>query len=264
METLSGFDTVVASDPDIGFTAVPYYAQDTNPGRTQTLLQIIRGRLFRAQYGAEYGRGGLIPQQKQRNELDVYEIEISNVQERYLALKRQFKFDEQTLPGLADERLSLFIRGLNPEPLLRDQDEDDAFMERVFVAALDDMGDRGVVRRAIAGERHDAEEERRFERAVNFLRGEADRLHSEVVDRLRLEQRSLKARVREAVKSAPKKLVAAYAAAALGLIVTGSLAYAKNWIWHHARHRKLPPADTSPSPTTPTTTPSSRTTTRTP
>src|SRR6266511_1722218 len=131
METLSGFDLVAAGDDEIGFSPMPYYST-ANPGRTQQLVQILRGRVHVAEWGAQFGRGPQ-PAQKLRDDLAHYGIEIENVQARYAAVKRRFKQQELMLPGLADERLRLFVKSLNPEPFLIDPNEDeDVFMERAF------------------------------------------------------------------------------------------------------------------------------------
>src|SRR5262249_42732711 len=124
METLSGFDILAANEPEIGFAPLPYYAVD-NPGITQTLIQVLRGRLFRAEWGTQYGRGEA-PPQKVRTDLSGFELEIENVQARYTAMRQQFKLQEQRLPGPADERLRLFVDQLTPEPFLRHPDEEES------------------------------------------------------------------------------------------------------------------------------------------
>jgi ABC-type Na+ transport system ATPase subunit NatA len=138
-----------------------------------------------------------------------------------------FKRQEQTLPGLADERLRLLIKRLIPQPLLHDPTEVEAVrMERALRHVLDEMGDVGVLRRATAGERLSGAEEAVFARLAQFMRGELDRLHSELVDRLRREQSTRRARL----FSTSKKAVTIYATAVIGLIAAGSVAYLKSWL----------------------------------
>ncbi len=233
METLSGFDLVAAGDDEIGFSPMPYYST-ANPGRTQELVQILRGRLHVAEWGAQFGRGPQ-PAQKLRDDLAHYGIEIENVQARYGAVKRRFKQQELMLPGLAEERLRLFVKSLNPEPFLVDPNEDeDVFMERAFRHVLDEMGDRGILRRAAEGQQLTQEEQQSFDRVAQFLREEVERLHAELVDRLRLQQRSVSGQLTRKVKGVP---VWAAGAAGAALIGTGALAaasYAGHWFTDHS------------------------------
>jgi hypothetical protein len=251
METLSGFDRVASTEREVGFAPLPYYSTG-NPGRAQSLLQILRGLLFRAQYGAAFG--GVVPQDKVRTDLDDYEIEISNAQESYLAEKQKFKIQEQTLPGLADERLHLFVEALTPEPLLRQPGEDEFdFMDRTIPYVLGEMGDRGILRRATSGQQLDRRDEESFKRVVSFLRDEVDRLHVEVIDRLRTEQSATRASLVDRGKRLSLKALALYLTALVALAAGASFAYAKHW-FSHSGHGK--PAITQPhsSPTKPVTT----------
>jgi hypothetical protein len=243
METLAGFDSLVQQETEIGFASYPESAP-ANPGRTQALVQNLRGRLYQAQWGHAYGRGAQ-PQHKRRNDLDSFEIEIENVQARYTAARNRFKQHELTLPGLAEERIRLFAKSLNPEPFLRDPDENDGdFMERSFIHVLNEMGYRGILRRGTSGETLNKAEARIFHDVVNFLRGEVDRMHAEVVDRLRMDQRSFRVRAPRWLGSTSKKAVALYAAAIIGLVATATVAYMKDWVWG--------PDDDPQAPTNPT------------
>jgi hypothetical protein len=242
LETISGFDLVSGHEQEFGFAPLPYYATG-NPGRTQQLVQILRGRIYFAENGVQYGRGPA-PAQPARD-LGTLSRDVENLQARYTASRRQFDQQQLTLPGLAEERLRTFVAGLNPEPfLLREGEGDDDFMERSFEHVLENMGARGILRKAADGDRLTAAEQDTYDRLVRFLRTELDRLHVELVERLGLEQRSLRGWIRTNTVEAPKKVVAMYVSALALLVVGGSITYARNWIWHHAHHPKPPAAGT--------------------
>lgn len=72
IETILGFDQVAHADrEEIGFSPLLYYSVQDNPGRTQTLIQILRGRLFVAEWGVQFGRGQ--PVHKLRDDLEGYQ-----------------------------------------------------------------------------------------------------------------------------------------------------------------------------------------------
>jgi len=147
------------------------------------------------------------------------------------------------LAGPAEERLRVFAESLRPEPFLRREEEsDDDFMERSFNHVLNELGARGILRKAADGERLTEAEQDTYNRLVGFLRKELDRLHVELVERLGLEQRSARGWIRTNVVGAPKTVIAMYVSAIALLIVGGSITYAKNWIWHHARTKTPAPA----------------------
>lgn len=238
MNSLASFDEVADRQETIGFAPLPYYDAGT-PGRTQSLVQILRGRVHEAEYGVEFGRGAN-PQAKIREDLEPFGIEIENLQERHNVARRRFKHDETTLPGLADKRLRLFAASLHPEPFLRDVDEDElAYMERALGHVLANLGARGILRRALDGERLDNAHQQVFDRLVAFLRREVDGLHDEVIDRLRRKERSVRRRSVNALKLGSAKIVGIY----LGLLLTAiagiTITYAKHWWGHDAK--KTPP-----------------------
>jgi len=240
LETISGFDLAAAEKQDLGFSPLPYYAVG-NPGSTQQLVQILRGRIYFAANGMQIGHGPE-PAEPLRD-VDALSRDLENIQARYTAAKRQFEQQQLTLPGLAEERLRIFAGGLQPEPfLLREGESEGDFMERVFNHALEELGARGILRKAADGDRLTQAEQQTFDRLVGFLRGEVERLHIELVERLGLEQRSVRGRIRTNTVKAPKKVVAMYLTAIAILLVGGSITYAKNWIWHHAHHAKPPAA----------------------
>jgi hypothetical protein len=73
------------------------------------------------------------------------------------------------------------------------------------------LGSRGILRRAAIDRQplHPAEEEV-LEKVVGFLSDEADRLNAEIVDRLRLGERSRRRRTARFVTSGTAKLVGAF------------------------------------------------------
>ena len=166
-----------------------------------------------------------------RDDLAEFGDEIENVQVHYTAARTKFKHQERTLAGLAAARLQFVAERLTPEPFLREPGEgDDVFVERALQRVLVQMGDIGVLQRAAAGANFTGAEKDMLDRlAGGFLRGELDRLHAELVDRLQREQGSIRSRLRE--KSG---WVLAVAATALITIIVGAVvAHAEGWIGHN-------------------------------
>jgi hypothetical protein len=164
------------------------------------------------------------------------------VQTRYIAAT--FKQQEKTLAGLAAARLQLVAEELTPEPFLHDPNEDEALrMERAMQRVLGRLGDSGAMQRAAAGERLSGSEQAMFDRLVRCLRGELDRLQTELVYRLHREQGSIRARIGNMSGNA----LAISGTVIIGIVVTGAVGYAQNWIWHHDGRHRGHPARTQPS-----------------
>ncbi len=183
-DSLANFDNTANRPADLKFPDYPFQAE-SNPGRTAQLLVILQGRLHEAQYGP-HGHVVELPEKKIRDDLDDFEIEIHNLQEKYAAWKSKFTRAHQELPGLAAQRVRLVADGLAPaEPFLRDPSEDPNEEEaRLWKAVLEDLKVPGSLRRALAGEKLDKGEQWMADEAVRFLRSETERLHEELIDRL--------------------------------------------------------------------------------
>lgn len=246
VDSLVSFDRTAPDEQEIGYAPLPYYGSGYR-GRVERLIQILRGRLYAAEYGVQAGRGQT-PQSKLRDDLASYAVDIDNLHERYNAANRQFSHEETTLAGLADERLRLFVASLSPEPFLRDANEDeDVYLERTFKRVLENLGARGLLRRVVAGERLTTGEQDVFTRLVTFLRAEVERLHEEIIDQLQRGDRSLSRRIANTLGLGSRKVVAAYVAALLGLAATASVSYVKDWwgLGEDDKHSaELPPIST--------------------
>jgi hypothetical protein len=182
LDSLAKFDRLANNTQRLVFSPLPYYdTSDKTP--LATMLIILRGRLRAAQFGDQ---GGLLEDQDNRRpDLDDFGREIHNLQEKHSHALNRFKEQGRTLPGIADERLRAFVAALENEPLLIDANEDeDELAERLFRRGLQQLGIIGVARSALAGQRLDAGQQEAFRKAIEFLRGEADRLHEEVMAQL--------------------------------------------------------------------------------
>lgn len=252
MQTTGGFDhEIQRPEQEFKFAPLPYYTADNNPGRTQALIHILRGRLHVAEWGIAYGRRQP-PDAKVRDDLAEFGDEIENVQARYTAARTKFKHQERTLAGLAAARLQFVAERLTPEPFLRVPGEgDELFMERALQNVLVQIGDIGVLQRAAAGAIFRGAEKDMLDRLAEFLRGELDRLHAELVDRLQRERGSIRSRLRE--KSG--WVLAAAVTALIGVAVAAVVGDAEGWFGHNAggrNHGSSPghsatKSDTSPS-----------------
>jgi hypothetical protein len=157
IDSIGGFEETAAQTERIRFAPMPFYDTDDR-SRVQRMVQILRGRVYAAEYGTQCGRG-VAPDKRIRDDLGGYSDELENVQAKYEAIKRQFKHAQATLPGLADERLRVFAARLTPEPFLRDASEDpEAFMERALLHVYDSLGARGILRQAVDGRQLTASE----------------------------------------------------------------------------------------------------------
>lgn len=182
LDSFASFDRLSGDQRRIEFAPLPYYdVGDKAP--LGTMLIILQGRLRAAQYGEDAGE--LEGRENRRPDMDDFGREIHNIQEKHSAELNRFKELGRVLPGLADERLRAIIAALEPEPFLIDEGEDeDAIAERAFRRGLQQLGIIGVMRNALTGQRLDEGEKHVFGEAVSFLRGEAERLHEEIMQRL--------------------------------------------------------------------------------
>jgi hypothetical protein len=246
LDSLANFDQLAADTTRLEFEPLPYY-ETGDPTRLSTMLIILRGRLREAQYGDQAGPN----ETNRRPDLDDLGTEIYNVQERHSAALALFREKGRTLPGLADERLRAFAAALKPEPFLIDTDEDEhAFAERAFRRAMHQLGIIGTMQSALAGRRLDAAEQSGFDRAVAFLRGEADRLHEEIVERLSRGEGEGKTLRAVRVVGYGSLKAGAYV---VGVVVTAIItlvvgAYFGGWLPGQSTDPKTPPTTTPTSP----------------
>ena len=228
ISSLRSFDEIAGEDRDPSFSALPYYG--TPHGRSSSLIGILRNRLWAAEYGLP--PRGALPTTKARDDLAGYETEIENLQAKYTAARRIFRQADLTLPGLADQRLRLFSAGLTPEAAVTDPDEDDVIaLERSTTHVYEALGSRGILRRAVIdGLTLQAPEQEVLAEVVAFLRDEADRLHEEVIDRLRLRERSLGRRAVNFMTQGSHAMIAAFVLGVVSTLAALAVAWALDWV----------------------------------
>jgi hypothetical protein len=99
-------------------------------------------------------------------------------------------------------------------------------------------------RRLIAGERLHSGEQATFSRFVTFLRGELERLHAELIDRLQKEQGSWRSWTIRETGWATRIAIGAI----IGALALGAVAYGENWVWHHDPRGHDAPSKSTPAP----------------
>ena len=241
LNSFANFDVLAADKRRIEFAPLPYEDQDKTPLRT--MLIILRGRLLAAQYGEGTSLLGNPP--KLRADLDDFERQINNLLERHANTLTMFREEGRALPGLADERLRAFADLLTPEPLVVAEDEDaDVVADRMLRRAVAQLGLVGAIRSALAGQQLQRGEQQVFTKAVVFLRGEVDRLHEELHQRLsRGEGESRVRRGLLIIGRGSLRLGLVIATAAVTALVTVIVtAYLAKWFPGQGHPAKLSPA----------------------
>ena len=120
------------------------------------------------------------------NTLERLDGETDAARAQHIQALERFREEVQTLPGLAEERLRLVSDALAAaEPSLIEQGEPEPeFARRASLHGLDQLPSIKVMHRALTGEAFAADERRELEAEVGILRGDARRLHDELVERI--------------------------------------------------------------------------------
>jgi hypothetical protein len=176
LDSFANFDTLANADREIGYPILP--RDDIDPGPISRLLGIIRGRLSAAQYGED----GNINAPPIRNDLGDLARRIGNLSERHRASLQRYRQEARTLPGMAYARLVYFGSDLVADPVQIETDED---MAQLLDRSIREWGQpKTAVRKFANGERLEDWERPSVEETEEALKGEADRLHRELMRRL--------------------------------------------------------------------------------
>jgi hypothetical protein len=174
--SFANFDRLVDADYQIGFPSIPRDSDD--PGPMSGLLIILRGRLRAAEYGEHAGGDA----DRIRDDLDDLGRRVGNLGERHRASAQRFRQESRTLPGMAYARLLYFGSDLVTEPVRIETDSD---MGQFLDRTLREWGQpKTAVRKLSNGESLNDWELRLSAEIEATLKGEALRLHRELVRRL--------------------------------------------------------------------------------
>jgi hypothetical protein len=117
-------------------------------------------------------------------------------------------------------------------------EDEAAALERSTKQVYEIVGARGILRRAVVDDHAlQPPEQELLQEVVGFLRGEADRLHEEIVDRLRLRERSFGQRFFKSLAGGSRKVIGAYVLGVISVLAGLSVAWALNWIGVAIRSR---------------------------
>jgi hypothetical protein len=178
-DSFARFDDLVERDKtlQIGYPLMP---DDTvAPGIVSRLLQILSGRLR----AAEYGEDASSFDPPIRRDLGDLGLRIRNLGESYDYALRRYRQESRTLPGIAFGRLVSFGSDLNPAPEIIDTDKD--VSDWLDKTAREFGTAKQVVRKLVNGQPlNDSWEDRYAADVEGTLKGEARRLHRELLRRI--------------------------------------------------------------------------------
>lgn len=175
LDSFARFDDLADAGVEIRYSPLP---DRSDPDSTLSrLLGILRGRLSAAEHGENTPNEPRI-----RDDLDDLGRRIGNLSRRHEHSLRSYRQDDRTLVGLPFARLATFGSDLNPEPTIIESDTD---YRRLLDQLIREWGDpRTAVRMLVNGERLDEGKQRSVATTEATLKGEAERLHQELLRRL--------------------------------------------------------------------------------